>query len=352
MGDYMRFTVGPSELYPTVRGHIDEIFDSGILSDSHRGSSFHEMMKKTVASLRDLLSIPDSHEIFFVASGTEAMERTIKNCAEKETFHFINGVFSKRAATIAEGLGKKTHTAEVAHGEACTDVSVVPESAELVTVAQNETSTGVWTDLEPIYGLYDKHLIAVDGVSSMPYGKINFEKVDVLYFSVQKGFGLPAGLGVMVVGPRALEKSQKITSSNSFRNFAAMKKQADKFQTEETPNVLLISLLGRIARDMHARGTETIRQEIDEKKKLLDSAFPDDAFAVSNPSLRSPMVIVVKAPNGSADAIKKLGEQGYEVSTGYGDQKESHIRIANFPSSSVEDMKKLIQALKSTGVVL
>src|SRR5258706_11076525 len=90
------FTPGPSQLYPTVRKHIDEALAEDIGSISHRGKKFEELFSQTVTNLRMLLKVPQTRRIFFLSSGTEAMERVIENCVKKESFHFVNGSFSKR----------------------------------------------------------------------------------------------------------------------------------------------------------------------------------------------------------------------------------------------------------------
>src|SRR5690606_37779547 len=84
----------------------------------------------------------------------------------------------------------------------------VPVLAELVCLTQNETSTGVSIPEDSIHRLVEKYpdkLFAVDAVSSCPYTRLDYSKLDCVFFSVQKCFGLPAGLGVMVVSERAME---------------------------------------------------------------------------------------------------------------------------------------------------
>ena len=57
---------------------------------------------------------------------------------------------------------------------------------------------------------YPDKLIAVDAVSSAPYGDLDYRLLDIVFFSVQKLFGLPAGLGILIVSPRAIEKSEQL----------------------------------------------------------------------------------------------------------------------------------------------
>jgi aspartate aminotransferase-like enzyme len=56
-------------------------------------------------------------------------------------------------------------------------------------------------------------LIVVDAVSSLPYPQFDYTKIDSVFFSVQKGFGLPAGLGVWVVNDQ-MHREGRITFSS------------------------------------------------------------------------------------------------------------------------------------------
>jgi alanine-glyoxylate transaminase / serine-glyoxylate transaminase / serine-pyruvate transaminase len=81
-----------------------------------------------------------------------------------------------------------------------------------VLVVHNETATGVTTDIAGLREAMDaaKHpaLLLVDGVSSI--GSLEFQQdawgVDVAITGSQKGFMMPAGLGMVSLSPRAMER--------------------------------------------------------------------------------------------------------------------------------------------------
>jgi len=202
------FTPGPSQLYPTVKKHLLYALRENIPSISHRGQRFQEIYEGTVSGLRQLLNIPDSHRVYFLTSGTEAMERCVENCVEKESFHLVNGSFSKRFYNTALELRKKSQIHEVAPGAgfALSDITI-SKHTELICVTQNETSTGVQVPMSDVYRLkkqYPDKLIALDIVSSAPYVNVDFKKVDLVFFSVQKGFGF----GSYYCEPRCIRKSK------------------------------------------------------------------------------------------------------------------------------------------------
>lgn len=275
------FTPGPSQLYPTVKQHIAEALREDIPSISHRSATFRDIVKQTTEDLRSLLGIPTNYRIFFVSSGTEAMERIIQNCVNKRSVHFVNGAFSKRFFTTAKELGKQAEMIEAKPGEGFTfQDTAIPNDAELLCFTHNETAAGTAIPAADIYAVAKQNpqaLIAVDTVSSAPYVDLDYTKLDCVFFSVQKGFGLPAGLGIIIVSPRAMDKARKMTEDGkligSYHTFPAMEAQAEKYQTVETPNVLTIYLLGRVIRDMTDKGIDVIRKETEEKAMLLYTYF-------------------------------------------------------------------------------
>ena len=84
--------------------------------------------------------------------------------------------------------------------------------------------------LSPSVDLPAEKLVALDCVSALPYADIPVDKVDAVYFSVQKGFGMPAGLGVLILSPAAVAKAATIEeagiSTGSYHSFASWAKKA------------------------------------------------------------------------------------------------------------------------------
>ena len=153
---------------------------------------------------------------------------------------------------------------------------LIPADTELIAVTHNETSTGVSLPLDFIYDLKEKNpnaLLAVDAVSSLPYPDFDYSKLDSVFFSVQKGFGLPSGLGVWMVNDKCLAKAENLLSKGisigSYHTLPGLQSFAIKNQTPETPNVLGIYVLSKVVRDMIRRGISNIRKETEYKAALL-----------------------------------------------------------------------------------
>ena len=351
------FTPGPSQLYPSVPSHIKTALDEHIAEISHRGESFKQIFANSTNNLKKLLSIPQDYSIFFTGSATEAMERVIENCVETSSYHFVNGAFSKRFYSIAVELKKKPIKNEVEPGKGFDFKNIeIPDEAELICFTHNESATGVMLPEEEIASFkkrYPDKLIAVDVVSSIPYVNLDYTLMDFVFFSVQKGFGLPAGMGVMIVSPKALEKAaylqKKGLNIGSYHNFISLKIFADKNVTPETPPVLLMYLFEKVTEEMTKLGIHTIRKQTEVKAKLLydylDSFNPSAAF-ITEKKFRSQTIIVCQFGEHIEKIKKEAKEKGMIVGTGYDPYKLTQIRIANLPAHSLEEIKMLLEILK------
>jgi phosphoserine aminotransferase len=349
------FTPGPAQLYPTFEQHLQTFVSGQLGSISHRGQQYRDLHKFTVDQLRILLNVPDTHAIMFLGSASEAWERILFSCVELESFHLINGSFSKKFCEYSTALNKYAHKLEKPMGEGFTaDEIEVPEYAELICVTHNETSSGVQMPVSEIHKLKQKNpdkFIAVDIVSSAPYPDLNYNLIDTAFFSVQKAFGLPAGLGVWIVSEKCLEKAKQIKSQYSIgahNDLPTLWKNALNSETPSTPNVMGIYLLGKIAEDFNKIGVSEIRKETEHKAALIyDFITNASGFSsfVKEEQNRSQTVIVANVEAPSADIIKKVKEKGMVIGSGYGEFKTSQLRIANFPATSSDAVEKLIYEL-------
>jgi phosphoserine aminotransferase len=348
------FTPGPSQLYFTVKDHAKRAFRDGIPSLSHRSKEFEALFDSATTGLRELLSIPADFSIVFTSSATEIWERSIQSLVAESSLHFVNGAFSRRYFEIAQQLGKSPSKVEVADGQGFHSAELAGRP-EVIALTHNETSTGVSLPLSFIHDLRQKHpqsLIVVDAVSSLPYPAFDFNQIDSLFFSVQKGFGLPAGLGVWIVNNRCIEKSEQLLTAGatvgSYHSLPSLLSFARKRQTPETPNVLGLYLLAKVTADFLHKGIRSIRNETEYRAALLynwlDTAEVARPF-VADKTFRSSTVIVMECEKNLNRIVPALHAQGLYPGDGYGKAKTSQLRFANFPAHSKEQYEWLVDAL-------
>lgn len=348
MSNNIYFTPGPSQLFFTFEDHFKKALALDIPSISHRSKAFISVVKDTTIALRELLSLPEDQHVFYLSSANEAWDRIIQNLVMKSSHHFINGSFSQKFYDFAIAHGMQSTFSKAADGQAFENLDV-PETAELVGVTKNETSVGFSftpEEISQIRANNPEKLIALDIVSASPAVQVDFGMVDTAYFSVQKAFGLPAGLGVWIANDRCLEKaSEKAqhTSLGSYRSLPNLKKFADKDQTPETPNMLYIYLLGKIAEDLLKYGVQKVQNDTLYKATLIKQTVENHPLLshfVASAQNRSQTTIVAKAEKQEV-LLTGLAKKGLVVGNGYSSYKASHIRIANFPTHSKEAVELL-----------
>ncbi len=355
MKHHVNFTPGPSQLYFTVADHARQAFREGIPSLSHRSKPFQSIVSETKAGLRHLLSIPDEFHIFFTGSATEIFERVIENLVERKSFHLVNGAFSERFYEAAVQLNKKPEKIVAPDGKGFADEINVPPDAEVIVATQNETSTGVQLPVEFISSLKKKSsdaIVVVDAVSSLPYPAFDFRTLDSLFFSVQKGFGLPAGLGVWIVNEKCIERAQQLLAKGhavgTYHSLPSLSANGAKDQTPETPNVLGIYLLNKVVQDLLRRGIETIRRETDYKAVILYECLNRNRWLqpfVNERHSQSRTVIVADTGPMTAPLTEYLLQKGLHPGDGYGSFKKTQLRFANFPAHAKEQYELLVDSL-------
>ncbi len=352
------FTPGPSALYFTVEEHLKHALRDQVMEINHRSSQAEGYFFDAVSNLKSLMNIPEEYEIFFLSSATEIWERQLHNLVSEKSYHYCYGAFSNRFYDFASKWGLNAIKQESEFGELPeTNPSEIPNDVELITLALNETSTGVSfpiEDFEAIRAAHPDKLIAVDGVSAFPVIDIEFSKIDSAYFSVQKCFGLPAGLGVWIVSPRAIAKAEeKLAEGQSIGSYQAIPnllKNSKKGQTSFTANVLNIYLLSKVSGDMLEKGIESIRIEANYKAALLNHLADSNNYLepfVTEKRLKSKTVMVANTQIPSDQIIDVLARKGFIIGNGYGKFKGKQIRIASFPTHSKEQMELLVDTINS-----
>lgn len=349
------FAPGPSQLFFTVEDHTRRAFREGFLSISHRSKEFQNAYQRTVSNLRQLMAVPDHFQIAFTTSASEVWERSIQSLVIDNCLHLVNGAFSKKFYEAALQQKKKANKIEVASGKGFDPVEVSGEP-ELIALTHNETSTGVAMPLSffaDVRNKFPNALIIVDAVSSLPYPAFNFNHIDSVFFSVQKGFGMPAGLGVWIYNDRCLEKAKKVlaagVNAGSYHNLLSLHDFTLKNQTPVTPNMLAIYTLGYVAEDFLNRGIQVIRKETEYKSTLLYHTLQNHSLVkpfVEDAAWRSRTVIIASCGEYTEAIRQKLEAKGLYPGDGYGELKKSQLRFANFPAHSKEQFELLADALQ------
>ncbi len=341
------FYPGPSRVYSNVPEYIYEAYMEGYMSTNHRSALFMDLVAEAKSVLREKLLIPADYEIAFVSSATECWEIIAQSLTVAGSCHFYNGAFGEKWYEYASKLKKAEGISFDINEEL--PAREVGAEFDLIAVTQNETSNGTEVSNKVLKALRQANpdqLIAVDATSSLGGVYLDFENADVWYASVQKCLGLPAGLGVLILSPKAVKKAFEINEQGHYNSLVNIIENTRKNQTHHTPNVLGIYLLNRTQK--LSKGIEYLSDKTELKYKYYGEVIRTHqrlSFLVENEAVRSRTVLTVKNENPAA-VLEDASLYGIVLGAGYGQWKSSTFRIANFPAIKVKEIEKLVGYLE------
>jgi len=338
------FYPGPAKLYPQVRNYLTEAFDSQILEKNHRSNFFENLFQETCTLLKQKLQIPDGFVISFVSSATESWEIIAQSFTKEESVHLVNGAFGKKWYDYAKKNHQSCKLIEYSIEE-----SVLTRNknfdTELIAITQNDTSNGTQVsndELRTIKKLNPNTLIAIDATSSLAGVFLDFTNIDICFASVQKCFGLPSGMAVMICSQRAIEQAKKINDTNFYNSYLKQLSNSLKNQTSHTPNILNIYLMNCLMKDISP--ISEINKKIISQSEAWYSYFESHSsfsLLVQNKEVRSNTVICVQTELDLKTLFKDTENKGFLIGKGYGNWKDNCFRIANFPAINEMEIKKL-----------
>lgn len=345
------FYPGPSRVYDEIPKYVKVAHKKGILSMNHRSDEFMKLCEKTVGLLRGKLSIPKNYKVFFLSSATECWEVISQSLITSGSHHIYNGAFGEKWFDYTHKIhpGARSHPFD--REETLDPDKYVFDDGDFICVTQNETSNGTQVANGLIARLRDKnpnHLVGVDATSSMAGIVLDFSAADVWFASVQKCFGLPAGLSIMICSPAALEKVKSKSEADHYNSMTLLNSMMDKWQTPGTPNVLAIYLLMRTLKnaDDIALTEAKLRNRFDAWSRLLNASKGLKPL-INNEAVRSITVLAIAMQEGrDMQALKTNAKKaGFLLGEGYGDLKKDTFRIANFPALHRKEIQKLMRFL-------
>jgi phosphoserine aminotransferase len=163
--------------------------------------------------------------------------------------------------------------------------------------------------------------------------------------------GIPAGLGIMICSPKALERAEKLGKKSHYNDVLLMEQNRQRFQTHYTPNVLGIYVLNRLTHLLP--NIKQIDLQTRDKMKIWESFWEENhswglKCLIENPDLRLPTVLALQ---GDAETIQRIQQKCFaeeiELGKGYGEWQTNTVRIANFPSHTENDIQTLIKLLEN-----
>ncbi|HTT25667.1 MAG TPA: alanine--glyoxylate aminotransferase family protein [Thermoplasmata archaeon] len=331
---------GPVRIHPRVLRAMN------FPSVNHRGEYFHGV----VHEIRDLLPVlfgAKGTQVVLSGSGSAGLEAMYSGLLKRSerTLVLSNGNFGERSDQICRRYCDQVTTLTAPWGQ---PIPVEAAKAELekggvqaVAVVHNETSVGLQNDLAALAPAVKKSgaLFLVDGISAVAGIPVPIQEwgIDAVVAGSQKGLAAPAGLAMVHLSERAV---QRLTPGTFYLDLSRHAKDLEKNDTPWTPAVPLFLALREALLILKE---ETLEARLARSRTLAEATraacdalglelFPERRYA-------SDTVTAIRNPAGLADEqVRKVLQETYHVilQGGQGALKGKifrigHMGIADWP---------------------
>ena len=324
------FVPGPTNVPDSVRKAID------VPMEDHRAPDLPDFILPLFSDLKKVFKTETGQPFIFPASGTGAWEAAMTNTLSPgdQVLAARFGQFSHLWINLCERLGLDVKIIDCEWGTGI-PVEIFKEilasdkthSIKVILATQNETATGVQSDIAKLRNAIDDvahpAMLFVDGVSSI--ASVDFQMdgwgVDVAVSGSQKGFMLTAGLAIMAASQKALNATKTATLRRCYFDFQDMiKTNATGYFPYTPPMTLLRGLRASLDR-IFDEGLENIflrHNFLAEGVRQAVAAWGLDLCAKS-PQWYSDTVTAIVVPEGhDANAVISHAYNRFGLSLGAG----------------------------------
>ena len=344
------FNAGPCVLPDqAIENSIEALKDfcgtgMSVIEVSHRSKEWGEVMDECRSLWKELLNIPDTHEVLFLGGGASMQFLYVAmNFLENKAGYLETGVWAKKALKEAQGLGNAFAVASSADKT----YSYIPKGYEI----PSDLDYFHITTNNTIYGTEIKHdidchvpLIA-DMSSDIMSRPVDVSRYALIYGGAQKNVG-PAGVAFAIVRKDALGKvSRYIPTMLDYRV------HVDKGSMFNTPPVFPIFVMKETLKWLKGiGGVEAIHKINVEKAAMLYDEIDRNSLFIGTAAKedRSIMnVCFVMAPGHEA-----LQDEFLEFAKGKGMAGiKGHRSVGGFRASiynacPAESVKALVECMQ------
>ena len=324
------FVPGPTNVPDVIRKAID------VPMEDHRAPDLPEFILPLLNDVKKVFKTISGQVFIFPASGTGAWEAAVTNTLNPgdKVLAARFGQFSHLWIDMCERLGLNVQVVECEWGtgvpmETFREILSADKSGSIkaVLATQNETATGVKTDIGAIRNVMNdaNHhaMLYVDGVSSI--ASVDFQMdawgVDLAVSGSQKGFMLPAGLAIMAASQKAIKASKNASMRRCYFDFGDMIKINATGYFPYTPPLSLLRGLRASLDRIFDEGLENIFARhtfLAEGVRQAVSAW-GLSLCAKEPQWYSDTVTAILVPEGKdANLVIKHAYHRYGLSLGAG----------------------------------
>lgn len=252
-----------------------------VIEVSHRSKEWGEVMDECRSLWKELLNIPDTHEVLFLGGGASLQFLYVAmNFLEKKAAYLETGVWAKKALKEAKGIGDAYALASSADKtySYIPKGYVIPEDIDYFHITTNNTIYGT----EIRYDMDCPVPLIADMSSDIMSRPVDVSKYALIYGGAQKNVG-PAGVTFAIVRKDALGKvSRYIPTMLDYRT------HVDGASMFNTPPVFSIFVMNETLKwlkgiggveainKINAGKAELLYNEIDRNPLFVGTAAKED----------------------------------------------------------------------------
>lgn len=315
-----------------------------VLSVSHRSKEWGEVMDEVRANWKELLNIPDTHEVVFLGGGASLQFLYVAmNFLEHKAAYLDTGVWAHKALQQAQGLGD-------AYAIACSadkNYSYIPKGYEIpadldyfhITTNNTIYGTEIRTDIDcPV------PLIA-DMSSDILTRKVDVSKYALIYGGAQKNAG-PAGVAFAIIRKDSLGKvSRYIPTMLDYRV------HIDKQSMFNTPPVFPIFVMNETLKWLKSvGGIEAIQVQDEKKAEILYAEIDRNTMfrGTADKADRSIMNVCFVMAEGYEDKQDEFLEfaKSRDIVGIKGHRSVGGFRASIYNACTLEDVQALVDCMQ------
>ena len=344
------FTAGPCALpQVAIDNAIEALKDFNgtgipVISISHRTKEWEAVMNECRSLWRELLNIPDTHEIVFLGGGASmGFLYVAMNFLENKAGYLETGVWAKKALKEAKGLGNAYAVASSAE----TVFNYIPKGYEIPPdldyfhITSNNTIYGT----EIHHDIDSPVPLIADMSSDILSRPVDVSKYAMIYGGAQKNVG-PAGVAFFIVRKDLLGKVSRYIPT-----MLDLRTHIDGGSMFNTPPVFAIYVMNETLKWLKSIGGVEAIYEINKKKAALlydeidrNSLFKGTA-AVEDRSIMNVCFVMAEGYENLQDEFmafaKEKGMTGIK-----GHRSVGGFRASIYNACPMESVQALVDCMK------
>lgn len=344
------FTAGPCALpQVAIDNAIEALKDFNgtgipVISISHRTKEWEAVMNECRSLWRELLNIPDTHEIVFLGGGASmGFLYVAMNFLENKAGYLETGVWAKKALKEAKGLGNAYAVASSAE----TVFNYIPKGYEIPSdldyfhITSNNTIYGT----EIHHDIDSQVPLIADMSSDILSRPVDVSKYAMIYGGAQKNVG-PAGVAFFIVRKDLLGKVSRYIPT-----MLDLRTHIDGGSMFNTPPVFAIYVMNETLKWLKSIGGVEAIYEINKKKAALlydeidrNSLFKGTA-AVEDRSIMNVCFVMAEGYENLQDEFmafaKEKGMTGIK-----GHRSVGGFRASIYNACPMESVQALVDCMK------